>query len=578
MIFLDFETFKYNWLIGYADTSTNTFVQFWDDPKRLEQLYEEHKYDIFVGHNIKGYDQWILKSILAGFNPIRMNDWIIVKDKPAYQFSSLLRNFPMVVFDTMVQPKSLKQLEGFMGNSVEESEVDFRLDRALTQREKRLTEKYNRHDVEQCIEVFMNEQNEFDASMGLIQEFPEILNMYDLSLTKAQMSAKILECERTEHNDEFDLHVLPCIDIKKYKSACEFFIHEENHWYKRGTEKNEFKLMVAGLEHTLGWGGIHAGREKYHNDGKRCQIWHVDVASFYPRLMIFHNLLTRNCKKPKKFRMIYDKRLKLKHEGKKKEQAPLKVVINGTYGICKDKNSNAYDPRQANMICLNGQLMLIDLIEHLEVIDGFELIQSNTDGLIISLPDTDEAFEQMDDICYEWETRCNMELEFDQISEIHQKDVNNYVFKFANGKLERKGAYVKELSALDNDLPIVNKALVDYMINGVPVEKTITECDDMEQFQQVKKISAKYEHLKHGDKILNEKCVRVYASKYSDGGLFWKSVRTGKYGKVTSTPEQCFVYNGSVKGMTCPDKLDKGWYIQLALKRLEDYGIKSQFK
>ena len=47
--------------------------------------------------------------------------------------------------------------------------------------------------------------------------------------------------------------------------------------------------------------------------------------------------------------------------------------------------------------------MLIDLIEHLEAIDGFELIQSSTDGLIISLPDTDEAFNQMDDICYEWE-------------------------------------------------------------------------------------------------------------------------------------------------------------------------------
>ena len=57
---------------------------------------------------------------------------------------------------------------------------------------------------------------------------------------------------------------------------------------------------------------------------------------------------------------------------------------------------------------------------------------------VFSLPDTDEAFEQMDDICFEWEKRCNMELEFDEISSIWEKDVNNYVFIFSNGKIERK--------------------------------------------------------------------------------------------------------------------------------------------
>ena len=105
--------------------------------------------------------------------------------------------------------------------------------------------------------------------------------------------------------------------------------------------------------------------------------------------------------------------------------------------------------------------MLLDLIEHLDKIPGFELIQSNTDGLIVSIPDDDDSFDKMDDICYEWEKRCNMELEFDQISSISQKDVNNYVCKFANGKLERKGSYVKELGPLDYDLPIVKEALVN---------------------------------------------------------------------------------------------------------------------
>lgn len=119
-------------------------------------------------------------------------------------------------------------------------------------------------------------------------------------------------------------------------------------------------------------------------------------------------------------------------------------------------------------MCINGQLMLLDLIEHLEAVPGLELIQSNTDGLIIWIPDTDEAFNMVDDICWEWEQRCSTEqcsilLELDNISEIYQKDVNNYLWVDIDGGVERIGAYVKELSPIDNDLPILNKALVDYI-------------------------------------------------------------------------------------------------------------------
>jgi DNA polymerase len=447
--------------------------------------------------------------------------------------------------------------------------------------------------VEQTIEVFMQKKSDFDAILGLIRMFPDTLSIEDIGLTKAQISAKILGCERIRRDDEFDIQILPCIDVGKYHSAVDFFMDPENRDY----DKN-LVMKIAGVDHTIAWGGIHAGREKYHNDGKGCQMWHVDVASFYPRLMIFHGLLTRNAKRPERFRQIYEKRIELKHAGKKKEQAPLKIVINGTYGICKAETSKAYDPRNANLICINGQMMLIDLIDKLEKIEGFELIQSNTDGLIVKLPDTDEAFDQMDDICWDWEQRCNMELEFDRVMSISQKDVNNYVFRFENGKLERKGAYTKELSPLDYDLPIVNKAVVARLIDGVPVEKTIMECDDLKEFQMVKKISAKYSHLLHGGhwtsvkrinpktgkmktftefkgqrKRLQEKCVRVFASKDpADGGL-WKVKNDGSVAKVEGTPEHCFIFNESVNGVRCPARLDKQWYIQTAKDRLKGFGI-----
>lgn len=570
MIFYDFEVFKYNWLVVMIDPNKCVKHVIWDNKGDFEKICNEYNKDIWVGCNNTHYDQYIKKAVLCDMNPKAVNDHIIKYDKPGFTFSNIFRKINFIEYDVMTRiDRGLKAWEGFMGNNIKETSVPFDIDRLLTEQEKQEVEKYCTHDVEQTIEVFIHRIADYNAQLGLIQMFPEVLDISDMGRTKAQISAKILECERVDRRDEFDLFVLDCIDIKRYNQAVKWFLNSENHDYSKS-----LTMDIAGVEHKIAWGGIHSAKEKYHNDGVNCQIWHVDVASFYPRLMIFHNLLTRNCKKPEKFKMIYDKRISLKKAGKKKEQAPLKIVINGTYGISKAPTSTAYDPRNANLVCMNGQLMLIDLIEHLEEINGFELIQSNTDGLIVSLPDTDEAFEEMDNICHEWETRCNMELEFDEISEIYQKDVNNYVFRFSNGKLERKGAYVKELSALDYDLPVVNKALVDCMMDHIPIEKTINECCELKEFQMIKKISSKYSYIIHGNKKLTEKCIRVFASKdNSDGGLTKIHAVTKKPAKIEGTPEHCFIYNDDVDGVSVPVRLDRQWYIDVARKRIEGFGV-----
>ena len=126
MIFLDFEAFKFNWLVVFADTETEQFTVIHDDVKALTAYYEKHKQDIFVGYNIRNYDQWIFKAILAGFNPKGINDHIIVDGNSGYTYSSQLREFPLIFYDVMPNiPTSLKTLEGFMGGNIKETEVDF---------------------------------------------------------------------------------------------------------------------------------------------------------------------------------------------------------------------------------------------------------------------------------------------------------------------------------------------------------------------------------------------------------------------------------------------------------------------
>lgn len=573
MIFYDFEVFSYDWLVVFIDVLNKKEEVIVNDIDKLNSFYIEHREDIFIGYNSRHYDQYIFKGLLCGFNAKEINDYIIVKGQPGWKFSNLLRNIQINNYDVMTSFHGLKQLEGFQGHSIKESNVSFNIDRPLTNDEIEETIKYCRYDVEQTIDVFIERKSEFEAHMGLIKAFK--LPVAYIGKTQTQLTAIILEATKKEHDDEFDLQIPDTLKIEKYKEVLSWYKNPLNHDYSKN-----LKINISNVPHVFAWGGVHGAITKYYGEG---YFLHVDVNSFYPSLMIRYNYHSRNIKNPQKYVEIYDKNLQLK-----KEKSPLrpayKLAVNKTYGGMKDKNNNLYDPRQANNVCVSGQLLLLDLIEKLE---GYcKLIQSNTDGLIVKLNTIDD-YELIDDICYEWEQRTGMGLGFDVYTKIFQKDVNNYLVITEDGEVEAKGLYIKDLGNLDYDLPIINKALKNYMVNNTPIEETINKCNDLIEFQKIVKISSKYSHGLYsptiegktkkvfiGGKILNDKCFRVFASKNkNDGGIYKVKNKEKNPEKFANTPDKCFIENGSVIGKKVPRKLDKTWYIDLANERLKQFGV-----
>ena len=625
MIFYDFEVFKHDWLAVFIDVTRKTEQVIVNNPDELKALYEANNKDIWVGFNNRHYDQYIMKGILLGFDPKRINDFIILEGREGWQFSSVFNKVQMINYDVMPNPPvGLKTMEGFLGSNIKETGVPFDINRKLTKAEIEETIKYCRHDVEQTIKVFLEKIDEFNAMHGIVKAFPNMVSLKDIGDSEARITAKVLGCEKMDFKDEFDYFFLPCLRLNKYKYVQDWFEEKKKEalamdlqncdkydkklWYK----SQNLETVVAGIPHSFGFGGLHGAADTpIHKTG---QILHVDVNNYYPSMLIAWGLVTRaatndnyhlvyNTRKSMKAKQIAAAKSGNKSEAKnwKKAQLPYKKMLNALSGGMKDETNPAYDPRNNNCMCINGQLMLLDLIEHLEAVPGFELIQSNTDGLIIWIPDTDEAFEMVDDICWEWEQRCSTEqcsilLELDNISEIYQKDVNNYLWVGADGSVERIGAYVKELSATDNDLPILNKALVDYMVHKTPVEQTINQCDDLIMFQKIVKLSEKYDWVEHeyctpiitktGKKVIKEvyeypekvkysyKSYRVFASNSQDDGRLLKRKKVKPKGeKFGNTPDHCFIFNDDVNEVKVPDKLDKSWYIDLAKKRLKQFGI-----
>ena len=312
-----------------------------------------------------------------------------------------------------------------------------------------------------------------------------------------------------------------------------------------------------------------------------------EKGALYPSIMIEYGYLSRKLKNPQKYREIRDERLRLK-KLKDKRQQPMKIVLNSTYGILKDKNNPLYDPLMSNNVCVTGQLLLLDLIEKVEPYG--QLIQSNTDGIYMLVKDM-ETVDIIKNVAHEWEKRTRLELEFDIYNEIYQKDVNNYIIISEDGHYKSKGAYLKKLSPIDNDLPIINTALIEYFVHQTPIEDTINQSNKLIDFQKVVKLTSLYKGVVYGEGVtetidgksrvtvkngehLREKVHRVFASNNPHAKALYKT-KTEKgeqvYEKIAYTPDHCFINNDNILDAPVPDELDRQYYIDMATDRLNQF-------
>lgn len=210
----------------------------------------------------------------------------------------------------------------------------------------------------------------------------------------------------------------------------------------------------------------------------------------------------------------------------------------------------------------------------------------NTDGVYMYVENM-ENVEKIKLIAHEWEERTKLELEWDIYSKIYQRDVNNYIIVDSNGNYKSKGC-VKKRTPIDYDLPIITKAIIQYCVDGTPVEDTILNCNDLIEFQKIVKVSNLYKSAFYGTvkqisegtskytvvddgTILPEKVLRVFASNNINAKGVFKIKSERKVEKIANTPDKCFIYNDEVRGVKCPEELDKQYYITLAKEGLEDF-------
>ena len=568
----DFEVFKKFWCVVICSAEG---VEEVTDQMEFVRFYDSHRDFIWIGYNSNHYDSYILGAVYNALKPetLYAASQDLIENGRTQRGGGPPDGF--ISYDTGDRFYSLKQLEAYMGHSIEESDIPFDTDEEFTEEMKEQTIRYCRHDVLETVEVLKRRIYDFMAQKSLIETFG--LPKTDYRLTKAQLTAKVLKCNRDLKlaHQEWNNTILPCVNITKYTEVLDFYSSSKN--YMDGQKK---EVEISGVPHTFALGGIHGAIKRCHRKG---QLLHIDVTSYYPSIMIQHNLLTRQSEEPELFTEIYNKRVELKKAGKKDEQAPYKIILNSTFGITNQEFSRAYDPQRNHDVCINGQLMLLMLLEMLE--GTCELIQSNTDGIIVDCTGRDQG--KVEEICHEWEKFTKMGLSFERVSEIWQKDVNNYLIQFDDGKEEAKGAYVKFNKELDNDMSIVNEAVREGLrkMSFEAIEEYIkshNQPEDLIRYQKIVKLSNKYGYVYYGPhEIRNHRCFRVFA--VVDGEIISKAKsRDGTHEKYANTPESSTIVFGDLNDLDLKDymgrsfgikTIDEDYYIELARSRAIDFGL-----
>lgn len=583
----DTEVFKHDFLVVFKDRDTGEFTVIHNDNLAVRDMISDNA--IYCGFNSKGYDQYIIKAICSGFSPEEVktvNDWIIGGNQgwQCPMLDGIYFRFNNVdIMDDVQIGQSLKSIEGHLGMSIEETEVDFNLDRSLTQEELALTIKYCKHDVDATEKLTEIRKDYLRTKLNLGKR-ADIDQVKALSSTNAKLTALMLGAVRKEWNDgrdyvyppNLDTSVIPKKILKFFDTIHDMSIPDDDLF------KTSLNIDIGGMPCKYAWGGVHGSLSCYYEESTDTRvIQNRDVSSLYPSLIERYNYLSRNVPNPQLYIDIKKDRIRAKHDGDKQTANDLKLPLNTVSGAQENKYNDLYDPLPTRSLRISGQLFLTMLtMQLLNACKTIKLLNLNTDGLMYSINKSELHI--VDEIASAWEKQTGFELETDNIAKVWLKDVNNLLFIDTNGKVKTVGGYlnygisVKGAWSINNNATIVKQAIINYFVHGTPPEQTINECNDIFAFQIIAKAGSKYKeayHLVDNEKVSVQKVNRIYATSDTRYGKIYKvKEENDATAKIEMLPEHCIIDNDNK--LTTED-VDKTFYIELAKKRINDYlGIK----
>ena len=305
--------------------------------------------------------------------------------------------------------------------------------------------------------------------------------------------------------------ILPFIKYKNPKLQDVLEDMKKQIVYSKERKGYEKKFVLSNVVYSVGVGGIHSiHTPKIFHPKDDEHIGHADVTSMYPSLLIKYKWGPRHLGKLfcDIFEDIYYERIEAKRTGQKIKNLFLKIVLNSPTGKMQQEVSWMYDPFNVFKIRINGQLILLMLVDRLLEL-GCEIIQVNTDGVVYRAKNN--LREGIERAISEVEQITQLGFEVDEYEAFYQYAINDYFGVLKDGEIEEKGMFITKTKLGKGLAPVViPKAVINYFVHKIPVTETIEKDKDIRDFLMSQAVDKKFKVI-HGDKPV-QRINRFYAS------------------------------------------------------------------
>ena len=513
-----------------------------NDIRNLIRLFTENDNKIFVGYNNHHYDDVIINYIIDYKDKLTDLPYrricqslfnlssYIVKDEEGsrerlkrwkyahyfksmdlltMQFSQKLR----VGLKTMQVTMHYKNVQEYNGDFDQPLPVD-KIDEMIA---------YNINDVESTSELLNRLKEQVELRLFIEQEHGiDCLSMDSVKMAETFLLEKYSQQSGIPKNvikemrspmDYIPLKdvILPFIRYKNPKLQAVLEDMKKQIVYSKERKGYENKFVISNVVYSVGVGGIHSiNTPKIFHPGEDEFIGHADVASMYPSLLIEYQWGPRHLGKLfcDLFAGLKVERLEAKHTGQKVKNLFLKIVLNSPTGKMQQEVSWMYDPLNVFKIRINGQLILLMLVDRLLDL-GCEIIQVNTDGVVYRAKNT--LREGIQEAISEVERITRLEFESDEYEAFYQYAINDYFGVLKGGEIEEKGMFITKTKLGKGLAPVViPKAIIAYFTQGTPVTEFIEKDKDIRDFLMSQAVDKKFKVV-HGDKPI-QRINRFYAS------------------------------------------------------------------
>ena len=380
---------------------------------------------------------------------------------------------------------------------------------------------YNINDVNATEEFYYKTEGKMELRRGLLKKYGMKCINYPDSKIGEQLVLK-LYCEATGLSEAIVKRLRTHRSLFKFAECVPSYIKfrtepfKEMFSYIQSIEVKELKDSFAysftsnDFQFDIGTGGIHGCIKAGVYAAEDQIIIDADVASLYPSLAIAEKLYPAHLGEV--FSKVYEDGIvkprlyaKEKVDGKMRDKIMAdgyKLSANSVYGKSNSEFSFLYDPLYTLKTTLAGQLALLMLSELMFMkIPGLQMLQINTDGVTVKFDR--KHIDMYFKVCNYWQEISKLQLEYVEYSKMVIRDVNNYIAVSSNEIFFENDSYIykpkvstkykgtfKDNEELRKDgewhkafsQGIVSTAVNKYFLENIPVEKTLSECNDIYEF------------------------------------------------------------------------------------------------